>query len=1859
MEYFIRRTEKLCALSCFFVFFFHFASAQLNAEFTVDEIEGCAPLIAQFIDQSTGGNIVSWEWSLGDETGGCSTGPSSTDINPGRIFTASGSYCICLTVTDINGATDTECKSDYISVYGSPVADFTAPVSEGCVPLTVDFSDITIPGTGNLVSWQWDLNNGNCPSANTQNISCTYTIPGTYDISLIVTDANGCSHFIQKDNFITVHDNPNSDFVADVTSSCQSTLSVNFSPVETNIANWAFDWDFGDGNSSTAATPNHTFNTMGSFSVSLIVTDTITGCTDSTAYNSIIQVGNPVSFSYTPDEGCPDLTVSFLDETIGNASNWQWDFGDGLGTSTQQHPSYTYTSPGCYFVTLSAAGDNCSGTTTASTCIEVFDLPQATYTGANLMGCILPHTSTFSGSSSSSITTWEWDFGDGGTATGQNVSHDFTQYGTYSISLTVTSTDGCERVFSTDTVSIMPFNVSATADSLGGCAPLTFGLSASANSPFTLTDASWDFGNMTIGTGINTTITYPDTGTYVVELIGTNNFGCMDTTEIVAEVGMPHIIDFIATPTDVCAEEPVQFNNITTADIDQWIWEFGDGSTSALANPTHIYQDTGLFTICLTVYQNSCPTSICKEDYIHILPPIARFSHDQNCTDPYTVSFTDNSIGADTHFWDFGVTGTLADTSTLANPTFTFPDRGIYTVSLTVNNFQTGCSFDLVRTVEIRDAYAEFTVAPDTGCALLTVVPEDLSIDAVDYEWLAPGGVLSPNATSPTAVIEYANAGVYTDIGLIVADIYGCRDTLMLPDSILVSDVFPGFTSNISAGCIPLTISFTDTSSAFGSDIVSWLWDFGDGNTSTSQNPSHDFTSKGQKDITLTVTNALGCTQSLTMPEYIDPTYPDVSFVADTLACTGQTVSFTSTSLVSDPATYLWDFGDSNTSTDQNPTHNYANEDIYDICLTVTDRNGCDSTLCKPNYIRVGDPVSNFEADNTYASCPPLSVNFTDLSINAAEWEWDFGDNSAAIFTQNASHIYTEPGTYDVCLYIKTATGCPDTLCRPQYIQIDGPSASFSFAPDEGCVPLEVTMIATGTEVVKYTWDSGCGDVQVHNNAAPSDTAIFVYDQPGICYPILVVEDIQGCQRTYVSPDPITTDNLEVDFTTSDTVLCDNGVVTYQSNVNSNVGALQYEWQFPGGTPATSSFPNTSVTYTTPGSYTATLVVTNGRCRDSITKTSSITIADTPIPDFAFSPSTGCEPQSINFSDASSVMLGNIEQWFWDFGTGDTAIVRNPSYTFEQAGTYTVSLTVWSSWGCENTSSQDITILALPTADAGLDQQLCIGETVSLQASGSGTYQWSPATGLSCTTCANPEASPTLSTDYILTVTGANGCTDRDTVNVDVIPFPVPSLNLTGPNTVCAGDFVQLNASSNNAGVIFYWDESREGLTCYENCFNPLAYPEVTTTYVVTAVGQGGCSRMDSITVEVINNTAELAGIDRTICRGESVTLSIQGGFNPSWSPFDGLSCINCPTPEASPEETTTYMVEVTTADGCLATDSVQITVMDIDDIDAGADQTICLGDAVELNADGKGVISWSPASSLSATDILNPTATPATTTTYTFLVTNDLCELEDNVTINVRERAEISATGDVICLGDTTELMASGVADSYTWTSPNDPMPINGPRATVYPEETTTYTVIGSLGNCIPDTTEVEVFVNPLPEIEVQETVSYFLGADPVQLEAVASGGSGGGYSYSWSPPDGLSCVTCPDPLAMPDTMMIYDIAVMDSEGCRTVEQVRLLLKEECEEELIIVPNAFTPNGDGLNDLLFVRGSVLSTVNLFRIYDRWGAMVFETENIREGWDGTFKGQALNPGVFVYYVEAPCPLDGSRILKKGNITLLR
>lgn len=498
---------------------------------------------------------------------------------------------------------------------------------------------------------------------------------------------------------------------------------------------------------------------------------------------------------------------------------------------------------------------------------------------------------------------------------------------------------------------------------------------------------------------------------------------------------------------------------------------------------------------------------------------------------------------------------------------------------------------------------------------------------------------------------------------------------------------------------------------------------------------------------------------------------------------------------------------------------------------------------------------------------------------------------------------------------------------------------------------------------------------------------------------------------------------------------------------------------------------------------------------------------------------------------------------------------------------------------------------------------------------------------------------------------------DTNEVVVNVRPFPVPVVEISNDTLICANESVQLIAGGGDSVFSYQWDSNRLGLTCYESCFNPVAFPISATTYVVTVTNIHGCAAKDSVLVSVIDQAQPIAGPDRTICLGDSVQLQVDFGMDITWLNPTSLTCTFCPNPIASPPSDKDFRVSAITDIGCEILDTITVFVLEPNDIDAGMDQVICVGDEAELEGSGLGVVNWSPEDNLDDPNILNPLASPLFNTTYLLTVVNDLCVLSDSMTLEVVEETTINANDVTICAGDTIQLSVDGSADLFNWLPPNNLSNSEIANPFAWPSETTTYEILGQLSFCSQGTTEMTVFVEPTPAVSLP-TVHRFFPGQIVELGTQIL--SEGNYQFAWSGTDSLSCTNCPNPFVAPDTNGIFNLIVTDLDnGCEIILETRLQRLTECPDDLIGIPNAFSPNEDNNNDLLKVITSI-PQINTFKIFNRWGALVFETKDKLEGWDGLLDGEIAPIGVYVYLVEAPCPIDPNKtIFKKGDVTLLR
>jgi len=324
----------------------------------------------------------------------------------------------------------------------------------------------------------------------------------------------------------------------------------------------------------------------------------------------------------------------------------------------------------------------------------------------------------------------------------------------------------------------------------------------------------------------------------------------------------------------------------------------------------------------------------------------------------------------------------------------------------------------------------------------------------------------------------------------------------------------------------------------------------------------------------------------------------------------------------------------------------------------------------------------------------------------------------------------------------------------------------------------------------------------------------------------------------------------------------------------------------------------------------------------------------------------------------------------------------------------------------------------------------------------------------------------------------------------------------------------------------------------------------------------------------------------------------------------------------------------------------------------APAEPLVCRGSSLPIQAGGGTLYSWSPARGLSNDAVASPVASPDSTTLYTVHVTDDIgCENTRPVTVTVVQKEKIRVNADTsVCAGGSLQLHASGT-DAYNWINTTDGLNnLQIPEPVARPVLDIVYTVTGTDAHqCFSDTARVAVQVLPLPVVDAGQDVEAMAGTK-VPLNALASADV---IQYRWSPASYLNCSTCPSPVSTPVAQITYTVTVKNRVGCFAADS--MTIKMQCDENRVSIPNIFTPNTDGKNDVFAIKG--ISIIKHLVIFNRWGEKVFERNNFIAAdrascWDGTYKGYPAPEGTYVYFVEMQCS-GGGVFTRNGTVILLR
>jgi gliding motility-associated-like protein len=1401
---------------------------------------GCAPLYVTFTNTSTG-NQDSCFWDLGIN------GNTADDCNPSAIFNQAGTYNIKLTIFK-GGQTSTITKT--IIVFKDPVAKFDALPRTGCVPFNVQFTDLSTVGDAPITNWLWDMGDGRTEVL--QNPLHTYTFSGNLTVSLIVTDRNGCKNTLTVRDFIKKATPPTADFTVNKTQTCLIPFPANFQSTVTSSTPVTYKWNFGTGDTSSAPNPIYSYNSAGNYNVSLTVKDQNNCTTTKSIVNAIKVEKFKVNVSI-PTPMCTNTTVTPNVNSSYSPIFCNWNFGDG-NTSTNTVPTIGYTTPGNYLIKLNSLNqEGC--TDTFSQMVTVNLAPTAAFAADQVKSC-MPYTVNFSNTSSNG-NSYKWIIsGPNGffiTSTNFAPSVALPDNGMYDVKLIVTAANGCEDVlYMPQYIWIGPDQINAVSDKTEGCEDLKVFFHANLTHNWIPTSITWDYGDGTTGTGEDPVHIYTNPGDYNVKVTVTYDAPCQSLTDFIGPIHVGAKYPFTGTfdYDKVCVrKEEVTYTATGGIPTTEFIWLFGDG-TGQGRNTTHIYQEPSQprkYLVQLIAINNTCRDTLDVKE-IFVAYPKANFGYTSRCNSQ-NVDFENLSKGFTSATWDFGDGTVLSSMATNLSHTYP-PNLTEVTVSLVVHNDSTGCTDTMVKVIKFSNVDAfKFNVSTHTGCKPLKVVltaVQDTNI--VAYLWdIGNGGFVFGSTYTNT----YLNEGKFV-VKMFVKYRNGCVLESTQKDTIVVLGAKADFNFDKASGCVPALFNFRDSSMARNSTISSYRWQFDDGSTSTANIATHTYNAMGTFPVKLVVENAIGCKDSITKSVSVSDVKADFDVDVNGV-CGGKPIKFINQSSVN-AATYLWDFGDGTTSTDTFPVHTYSQENNYTIKLTVTDGKGCVNTMVKPGFVKIKNIHVNFTATPTFKTCPDLISNFqlqAPANMQFKNVMWDFGNgNTSNDNNLTPQGVYTRSDSFDVKLVVVDNNNCTDTIVKPKYIIVAGPAGDFSFMPDFGCTPFNVTFNAQFKNTTTTIWDFGNGDTRLDRTLATQTT--YTYRREGEFNPTLVLKDDFGCTVNIVSKKKINVARMVPFFGVDKTSVCDGtGRVSIKDSVytSANSPIKDFFWTFTDSTNTVTKGVGDTFLPVSAGSYLIKFYAENTygcKAKDSVKVGVYTRPVITSIDDKLI-----CKGEQIPLN-----LVGNPTKVEWTPGNSLNAsnvqnVIAKPDATTQ----YIIKAYHYPQ--CPVYDTVNVTVKTLLDARAFPDTIVCLGDTVQLHALGENTslnttkIYWQSSPTISDVNILDPLAYPKTNTTYYAIF--ENGKCQMQKLPVTVSVKPLPTVKAGEDHIIIKGSEVQIDASSPTA-VSYIWSPDYK-LSC-TNCETPLASPEVDTFYYVTAVNQFGCKATDRLRIRVIEDCA-------------------------------------------------------------------------------------------------------------------------------------------------------------------------------------------------------------------------------------------------------------------------------------------------------------------------------------------------------------------------------------------------------------------
>ncbi len=1742
-------------------------------------------------------------------------------------------------------------------------ATIEAPDAQ-CDNLTIKFGNNTPIADQWIWYFQWPdttiLSNEKTP---------TYTYPdtGNYTVALIAQPGSQCADTSFHDIFLQ-YNSLHADFALNHYD-CDTSSVLALTDLSTDsvspIVSWLWEIDLGDTIiKRTIKNPAILIPNPSSGTVTLTVTSK-NGCEQTVSQSFTTGSNNPKNF-------LDDLDLC-LGDTIGlnptgpvTGFTYIWDPPISVFDRFNPNPLVSPDSTTTYTVTVKAFSNLCEVRDTLT--VSVFPPPNLDFDFS--LGCDARQVS-FQNKSTQVFTGYFWDFGDpttdADTSYAVNPSYEYAEYGTYEVRLMTDANAVChdtitriidvaEKILEAD----FSFDYSSCEEDV---VTIQF-TDASENNLNNTSHWNWSFSGAYTGSSNeqHPEIKVIQEGTVLVTLSITTSEGCTDTSEVkeleIEFIKLPNIDD--GTEVLGCLQTGVLLNPGGNPNY-SYSWSPSDGLSctdcpSPFANPSQ----TTTYTVVVT-NQTTDECTLQKSVTVVVPPDVELNAGDDILTcEPTTILHAQTNGLASSLEW-------FANGFQIGNgPNLLVSVSGEQEFVVKATDDQQCPYFD---TVHVAGGPVDLELSGDTAICTneaLSVFANNLDPnDEITWQW-APASLIIGATDVPNPVIAHV-PGLHQLI-VNTTNQFDCKRTDTLEIAIFEENAHFDFDSQVD--CDGFTVQFENNSvSGFG-----YVWDFGVPSTSDDvsyeTNPVFIYPDTGTYLVTLFTQYPAACLEPVTKEvQIVEPIFR-ADFTYEFHSCDTDSIEVHfydgSVNFLNNALNYQWQTNQGQTSSMPNPLFTAFPGQPFEVTLQIESENGCRDEISKVIPISFID----LKLADTIVLCKGDSAFLNPLGDPSYQYHWSPSINLDDPSSYNPMVWPKQTITYSVEVTNISADTC--TLTRSVTVLVPE-EITLQITPDTFTCgnPIELFAVTNASEP-QFTW------LDLSSGSTLSDSPNVVVNPQEDHQYLSLVKDKYGCTKqdtVMVRNEAVTISLLDGGSTCpGDTI----SLVVLNEIPNHN---LHYSWSsMPAGYVLTSDDVDTAIVLTPNAGESVTYEV------EAINQFGCSATKTTTLVSYDFMPELdtfiqACVGDTIELNPLANP--GFVYNWEPSSELITDPTSPNPLAVVQHPTSFQV--TISNSFGaktCAETFTVDVDVPEMIVLHTTPDTFTC-GAPISISASANVAveFSWFDDHGNLIGNGSSVSVNPDTTATFTVQATDEYGCFAFDSVQVSnyqldlylegngiVDTCPMPSYNL------CITNLDPLDSLSFNWSVVTGGEILSGGDT---NC------PEVSTQMGATAIfeveisNQWGCKQTETYTVETIVFDPVIREVMH-ICPGVPTELNPDAVGSPyqyHWEPQVGLSCYDCPNPTATLSTSQVYTVSISgynPSDTCSFVQFVSVKVMPPIELSTTPADTVVICEPVSLDVEAHfnsmavNEITWYSSTGESVGTGSQITLHVEGRESY-YVVATDTLGCRDTATlmaysypIDVSFNRHTTFCEDK----DTLHLIVTNHAPdqelTFDWWPPElilDQLP-DGSVIVDVSEHTVFYVDIENQYGCsLYDSIDVE-YVNMDAEIDAaistdRDTLIFnsgqvahlFVTYDPA-------------YTYEWVPPTGLDDPTVHNPVASPEETQTYTVYIFHPAGCVASRSITIyVINPDCDEPNIFVPNAFTPNGDGYNDVLYVRSNIIDTME-FAIYNRWGQKVFETRDLQVGWDGTFKGEPLGTDVFGYYLKAKC-FNGQEFFKKGNISLMR